>query len=195
MSESLPPDAELERLSRNFVFLRKSPHKGGPYRCVLIPSDTPSIDYLKWRTVINEHGCWVWQGKPSNSGYGQASWRGKTTTAHRAAYQYMKGDLPPDIEVCHNCPGGDNPLCINPDHLFIGTHAVNMADASRKGWYRKDRTRRAANKSAKLDADKVREIRRRAMAGENLTSIARSFCVYPNAVRLIIAGQTWKHVA
>lgn len=74
-------------------------------------------------------GCWLWTGT-SRNGYGRFIWDGNAYTAHRVAYQILKGPVPPHLMVLHRC---DTPACINPDHLFLGTQSDNMRDASRKG--------------------------------------------------------------
>jgi hypothetical protein len=71
-------------------------------------------------------GCWIWMGSMDKCGYGK--WGGKL--AHRLVWQATRGDIPRGMEVCHSC---DVPSCINPEHLFVGTHLENMRDSVRKG--------------------------------------------------------------
>jgi len=92
-----------------------------------------------WESVVcstDPNGCWEWNGGKQNKGYGVmcVAARGKThALAHRISWELANGPIPDGLEVCHNCPGGDNPACVRPDHLWLGTHQENMADSARKG--------------------------------------------------------------
>ena len=75
-------------------------------------------------------GCWNWVGGKGNNGYGRIRINDKFYLPHRASYVIFVGDIPEGMCVCHKC---DNPSCINPEHLFVGTRNDNMQDALRKG--------------------------------------------------------------
>jgi hypothetical protein len=74
--------------------------------------------------------CWLWQGSVSIGGYASICWNGKNRVGHRLIYEVYVGEIPKGMIVCHKC---DVPGCINPDHLFLGTHQDNMNDAKKKG--------------------------------------------------------------
>ncbi len=77
--------------------------------------------------------CHKWTLAPNPHGYGRASVGGVRMYAHRLAWEIANGPIPPGLEVCHNCPDGDNPTCCNVAHLWLGTQAENVADMITKG--------------------------------------------------------------
>lgn len=79
---------------------------------------------------VRENGCWEWTKKTNRGGYGEFKVRGKTVRAHRWAYATFVEPIPEDLHVLHHC---DNPPCVNPSHLFTGTHGDNMRDMFAKG--------------------------------------------------------------
>jgi hypothetical protein len=138
-----------------------------------------------WSKVEKGPGCWIWTGARKKYGYGQVGYKkadGKMTTtqAHRVSYALTYGD-PGDLFVLHHC---DNPPCVRPDHLFVGTHTDNMLDCAQKE--RRTHT--------KLTNKKVAEARKLAAKGENLYKIAESLEASPEQLVLAIRGGTWKHV-
>lgn len=145
-----------------------------------------------WEKVRSSRdGCWEWSGCLLQSGgYGCISiQRDRKTVAYRAnrmSWEIHFGEIPGGIVVCHKC---DNPKCVRPDHLFLGTHADNGADMARK----LRGTCGKKNRHAKLSDSRVADIRTRAQSGERYASIARSHGVTKNTVWRVVNGHTWKN--
>jgi hypothetical protein len=142
-----------------------------------------------WKFVDKKKGneCWIWKGKPNNSGYGTANFRGKFVGAHRVSYILNIGKIPEKMSVLHHC---DIKMCVRPDHLFLGTQKDNIMDMIKKG----RNLCGEKHNMAKLNENKVREIRRKMKAGINYKIIANEFKICKSHVFDIASGKKWKHV-
>lgn len=133
-------------------------------------------------------GCWEWK-QAKTAGYGRFNVPPKVVPAHRYAWEITNGKVADGLLVCHHC---DNPGCVNPKHLFVGTHQDNSDDMMRKGRnkYRPDIT--------KLTAEQVREIRRVYVKGKrgagSTTEIAGKYGVSTKQIILIVQGKAWRHL-
>lgn len=136
--------------------------------------------------------CWVYAEYTTEAGYGQFCLRrGEFRPAHAVSYALAKGPVPPRMHVCHHC---DNPPCVRPDHLFIGTAADNARDMFAKGRQgsRHPGTERA---NARLTEDDVRAIRSVPYFYGRGRHLARLYGVSDHTIREVLANQGWKHVA
>jgi hypothetical protein len=134
--------------------------------------------------------CWWWIGKKSK-GYGILNVDGKRTLAHRYSYTLNIGLIPDGMLVCHRC---DNPLCVNPSHLFLGTNQDNHADMIAKGRAKGAIVPGEKHSTAKLTEAQVREIRLRRDSGESVKSLSVSFGVSVSQIRHICSRKNWKTI-
>lgn len=139
-----------------------------------------------WPKVDCSGDCWVWTAGTNVAGYGRLCVSGRAQLAHRVSYVLHKGVQPGELLVCHHC---DNPPCVNPAHLFLGTNRDNGQDMSRKG--RAADSRGEASAVAKLTAAQVDEMRERRREGETAASIGMRFGVSKGYVYNVVTGRRW----
>ena len=163
------------------------------------PKTPPS--QLFWAHVHRGSGtdsgaCWLWTGSRNPKGYGHFGLGGQCTQAHRAAWILTNGAIPDGLCVLHKC---DNPPCVRPDHLFLGTNADNMADMVSKGRAaQRDNSnypRGENHPNAKLTDSAVLEIRARYAAGEMGTyRLASLYHVAQMTIHGIVTRKHWRHI-
>lgn len=150
--------------------------------------DRTFMDHVKQMSdVDDETGCWNWKGSKTGSGYALYFRKRKKLRVSRAILGIIDDD---SVFACHRC---DNPSCVNPGHLFIGTRSDNMRDAFQKGRLNVRIAVGEMSRTAKLsDADAV-EIARRCAGGESQTCVAADYHISQATVSDIVCGKTWKH--
>jgi len=176
---------------------RESPRviKRRPERCTPL-----SERFWRYVTISEESDCWWWSGNRNRRGYGKIQSEppeARTLVASRASWELHYGAIPDGMLVCHRC---DNPSCVRPGHLFLGTSKDNIRDSVQKGRHAclaHVPPRRAGTESAaaKLTDDNVRVIRALFSGGHaRNTQLARMFSVTSRTIKLIVDGSTWKHI-
>lgn len=141
-------------------------------------------------SVKSKSECWPWVANTSPKGYGMIG-SGKTKVgAHRVSWEIHKGSIPDGLQVLHKC---DNPPCVNPRHLFLGTHGDNMRDMVEK--HRNKDVKGEKNPMSKLNGCEVLKIRRRRKKfGETLRSLATDFGISKSNVSFIVRNESWTNL-
>lgn len=135
---------------------------------------------------IQQTGCWEWKGAKSVKGYGRITFENATWAVHRLMAHMQIGDVKKDTVVCHRC---DNPSCVNPEHLFIGTQKENVADRDSKG--RRNQAYGERQGSAKLTAAQVTAIR---LDMRKHSEIAKTYGITRAHVGNLKANRAWRHI-
>lgn len=148
------------------------------------------MDKRFWNKVDkdSQSPCWIYTGAKNGNGYGWLSRNGSQMTAHRWSWILQNGSIPKGAYVCHSC---DNKICVNPDHLWVGTHDDNMKDMAKKGRGRKTNPRGEKHVNSILTEANVLEIRERHKAGEGYSALGREFGVNEATVRLAVKRRNW----
>ena len=137
---------------------------------------------------VSASGCWEWMRNRHSHGYGRLRVNGIWLRAHRVSWETFRGPIGDGLHVLHTC---DNPCCINPNHLFLGTAKENMADMVKKGRWRGSDRKGEKSATAKLTAEMVAEIRN---DKRPQTQVAMKFGISRSAVGLIKQGKRWSHI-
>ena len=148
-----------------------------------------SLSARFWSKVDKSGDCWEWIAGKDSHGYGHFRVDGSMQKAHRWAWAETHGHIPRGddyhgICVCHRC---DNPSCVNPDHLFLGSNADNVADRVAKG-------RSKGGGATKLHESDIPVIKELSAIGETQETIAERFGINRSQVSKIVRGVNWAHV-
>lgn len=148
-----------------------------------------TVESLKAKTTKTSTGCWEWAGSRTKDGYGRTMEWPKSITTHRLMYKLFYGSIPEGKHILHKC---DNPPCINPHHLWSGTHVDNMVDMTKKG--RRVRLPGELNPAAKLDSHKVRKIRSLIEEGVSTEELSVQYDVCKATILHIKSRRIWNHI-
>lgn len=132
---------------------------------------------------VTPSGCWQWTGARNVHGYGVTRCMGERAMAHRVAYMLEHGKISDGLFVCHRC---DNRLCVNPDHLFLGTHADNQRDKVSKG--RQHRPLGNLHPNHKVNDADLESIRAKHRSGQRQVDLAREYGVTQTTISKIVTG-------
>lgn len=139
--------------------------------------------------VNNKTGCWEWF-RAKTKGYGHFAIKGNFYLAHRFMWIINNGNIPDGLFVCHKC---DNPCCINPDHLFLGTNIENLQDAINKG-IKLGNSKGEKNGRSKLTQNQILNIKHLLHCKVPTKRIAEKFGISQRHVQYISNNKTWKHL-
>jgi hypothetical protein len=163
--------------------------KYGTYRKYIPEHHMPGPAHLAmpsrfWKYVRKTDSCWEWIGAKFPRGYGSIKINGKTRHATQVCWELMRGPILGGMWVLHRC---DNPPCVNPEHLYLGTAADNGRDRAERSPYRGEKSA-----TAKLTQGEVDEIRRLHSHGMDVRNISRRFRMGFSQIHRIVRRQSWK---
>lgn len=144
------------------------------------------IFFKKISHESHPNGCWIYT---KGNRYAKLDVNGKTVQAHRYSYELFNGVIPDGLYVCHKC---DIKLCVNPDHLFLGTSQENRQDMMKKG--RGDFLKGEKSQHAKLTEEKVKDIKELLGKEFSIKELAHIYKVSPSLIQKIKQGVIWKHL-
>lgn len=167
--------------------------------CAYHTADIPTLDSKSrdrfWSKANIRHdgsSCWQWSGSTAK-GYGRFGYSGISRPAHRIAFTLTHGEIPYGMFVCHHC---DNPLCIRPSHLFLGTHDQNMSDMARKKRSRNGgmAPRGDSHGRSVLTDNEVRQLLLMYSVGWSYLYLSEFFSITRQHVGVLVSGKQRKHV-
>jgi hypothetical protein len=153
--------------------------------------NSPFVDRF-WAKVDTSGDCWEWRAYRRVEGYGQFTVRkGYFVSAHTVSYALANGPIPAGMVICHRC---DNPPCVRPMHLFLGTPSDNAKDMVAKG-RQGERHPGTARANARLTEESVRAIRAVPTYRGVIKFLADQYGVSTHTIGAVRRGQKWKHVS
>ena len=160
--------------------------KGQPLRFLHGHRSPHPVENRFWSKVDKSGDCWLWTGYRMSDGYGTIDIDNRMVLTHRYSYELHNGSIPNGMCVCHTC---DNPACVNPAHLWLGTHTDNMRDMVRKG------RRNMVRGRAKLTESQVTEMRRKhARGGITYVTLSVEYGIDRTTVGNLIRRETWTDI-
>lgn len=144
-----------------------------------------------WAKVEKSDGCWQWRAAKDACGYGCFGYEGRVLGAHRVSYILAHGIIPDGLHILHSC---DNPACVNPSHLRLGTHQENMDDRNSRGRARGGRHPGELAPQARLTAEDARTIRDLCAHGFLQKDCALLWGVRKATVNDLVLRKTWRHI-
>ncbi len=149
-------------------------------------SSNDSIYDCFFNRVDKSGDCWIWLGNIDLEGYGRVQFNLKTVKAHRFSYEMFVGRIPDGLLVCHHC---DNPSCVRPEHLFVGTQKDNHRDCEIKGRHAKGEKNGRA-KITKVEAGEIRELYKTGKYTQQ--KLGFDFGISQGVVSKILLNELWK---
>lgn len=152
------------------------------------------LERFHQKYTINKNGCWEWNEKDlrgkRRGDYGVLKINQKRISAHRLSYMIYKGNIPDEMLICHTC---DNTKCVNPNHLFKGTHIDNMRDKINKN--RSNNIKGEMISVSKLKEKQVLEAREEYNNSDiSIRQLSKKYNISPSSMRDIIMKIAWKHI-
>lgn len=141
-----------------------------------------------WAKVQKTETCWLWTGTVNNKGYGETRYEGRFALSHRVSFIIHKGPIPEGMVVRHRC---DNPPCLNPKHLELGTIAENTKDKIMK----QRQAQGTTQGHAKFTEQTLREAKRLRSDGWTYLELERHFNISRQTISKAVRGETWRHVS
>lgn len=152
-----------------------------------------------WSKVKIQRGCWVWKATMDRHDYGKLlvgsrkDGTRRIRRAHRISYEIVRGEIPEGLQVLHKC---DNPPCVRPSHLVLGTHKDNMSDmyAKNRRDHKKIGRPGELHHNCKITSEIALEIRRLCADGKSQQEVGELFGLSQTHVGRIVRGERWTHV-